>query len=66
MAAVRPQCLLMRAHCKDVEMQQESVAFAGKGKKGREGKGRAPQHDGLIEAAPVEKCRSVASANRNS
>lgn len=64
MAAVRPQCLLMRAHCKDVEMQQESVAFAGKGREGM--KGRTPQHDGLIEAAPVEKCRSVASANRNS
>lgn len=62
MAAVRPQCLLMRAHCKDVDMQQESVAFAGKGRE----EGRTPQHDGLIEAAPVEKCRSVASANRNS
>lgn len=63
MAAVKPQCLLMRAHWRDVDMQQESVAFAGKGK---EGKGRTPQHDGLIEAAPVEKCRWVASANRNS
>lgn len=53
MAAERPQCLLMRAHCKDVGMQQESVAFAGKG---RAGQGRAPQRGGLREEAPVEKC----------
>lgn len=44
---------MMRAHCKDVGVQQESVAFAGKG---RAGQGRAPQRGGLREEAPVEKC----------
>lgn len=32
---------MMRAHCKDVGVQQESVAFAGKG---RAGQGRAGLH----------------------
>lgn len=56
----------MRAHCKDVDVQQESVAFAGKG---RAGQGRAGQGSTAWwteRGSSGGEVRWVASANRNS